>query len=352
MNAPRFRWLWKVAGGIAIVLLAISVLTWDSGADSTSTADDRYETTAASVATVDEIVTGSFRLEYPEADVETVVIRTSGVVTALELGEKDIPQPFDHVLDVDGKPVYALVGGTPFYREIRSNTSDGEDIRTLEDNLVAAGYDVGDVDGKADRDLADALREWQEDEDLRENGIFDPASFVWFPDGHAVDELLVDVGGVVSADLPFARLRTSGDLVAAARIEQEDVTAVRVSQNVEIDLDGLPDIDLTGTVHTIMDEPHLDTSDYIVEVVIDRLPDQVKQGMRGDIEILVARHRDVIVVPTGAVGGPSGASNVRVLVDGVAQVRAIGVGLVTPALTVVTSGVAAGDLIIINEREQ
>ncbi len=351
MKSPRSGRLWKIIGGVAAVALLLLFFTWEDGDQTTPSAEDRFETKVATVETVEEIVTGSFTIEDRSAEDATPVIHTSGVVTELMVEKDEAPEALEHLMDIDGRPVFAIVGGTPFYREITSRTSDGDDIRTLEDNLVAAGYEVGEVDGKADSDLRDAIKKWQKDEDRKQTGVFDPTSFIWLPSDFIVDEVLVDVGGVVSFETPVVHMRKKGDLVAVARIEQGAITDVRNGLDVSLRLDGLPDSDLSGTVTQIEDQPIDGTSNFLVEIRIGDLGEGVREGMRGDAEILVTRHRDVVVVPTGAVGGPVNAPSVRVLANGNVEIRTIKVGVVTPAETVIISGVAAGELVVVAEKE-
>lgn len=59
--------------------------------------------------------------------------RTIDVGDTIELG--------DAVAEVDGLPVIALYGTVPQFRELELNADDGADIRQLEENLVALGYD-------------------------------------------------------------------------------------------------------------------------------------------------------------------------------------------------------------------
>jgi peptidoglycan hydrolase-like protein with peptidoglycan-binding domain len=47
----------------------------------------------------------------------------------------------DVVAAIDGNPVVALYGSVPQFRELDINTDDGADVRQLEENLVALGYD-------------------------------------------------------------------------------------------------------------------------------------------------------------------------------------------------------------------
>lgn len=51
------------------------------------------------------------------------------------------------VLELAGRPVIALVGATPAYRDMRPGDV-GEDVRQLEDGLLALGFDPGAADGR------------------------------------------------------------------------------------------------------------------------------------------------------------------------------------------------------------
>ncbi len=351
MKSKWFGRVWKTLGAIALIAIVVWFVTWDEGAETTAADENRFETKPATVETLEELVSGSFTFEERDAKTAIAAVQVSGVVTDIAVEKGDKIEPLQHLMDVDGEPVYVVIGGVPVYREITSRTKDGDDIRTLEDNLVAAGYEVGEVDGKADRDLRDALKEWQEAEDLKETGVFNPLSFVWLPEGFVVENVLVEQGEVVSFQTPVIETTKTGNLMAVARIEQADITKIRQDLDVDLTLDGIPEIDLSGTVLKIEDEPFPGTSEFLVEIRVNDLPSQVRKGMKGEAEVLVSRQRDVLVVPTGAVGGPAGAPTVRVLVDGRVEVRTIKVGLVTPADTVVVSGVSAGELIIVAENE-
>lgn len=346
----RFTRVWQIAAAVAGIALIAWFFSQDSDAAGADPAD-AFDTEAAVVTTVDEMITGPFTMTDRSEERFTPVINTTGVVTAVHVDDDDRVEPLQHVMDVNGDPVFALVGDTPFYRPVTTRSDDGDDIRTIEDNLVDAGYDVGERDGSADRDLADALKQWQEDEDLRETGAFDPSLFIWFPAGHTIDDMFADIGDIVGVEQPIAEVVKAGSIVALARIEQNDVITLEPGLDVALDLDGIPEIDLTGSVAKIDDRPLPDTSDYPVEVRLDEIPSDLREGMEGEVEILIRRHRDVVVVPTGAVSGTAEAPTVRVLVNGRAEVRSIETGLVTPARTVVRSGVTAGDLIIVGERE-
>lgn len=65
---------------------------------------------------------------------------TRGTVTRnLDVGDRI--ELGDVIAEIDGNPVVALYGTVPQFRELAVNSDDGSDIRQLEENLVALGYD-------------------------------------------------------------------------------------------------------------------------------------------------------------------------------------------------------------------
>jgi HlyD family secretion protein len=145
------------------------------------------------------------------------------------------------------------------------------------------------------------------------------------------------------------RLLTAGTQARVARValDQADAARVSVGDPVSIDVDGL-DEPVTGDVTAASELPTQDGS-YEVTVDIDS-PEGAKAGMEGTASIVVDVRMDVVTVPTGVLAGTDGGTtSVDVLVDGAVESRPVLVGLITPTLAEVTSGVAAGDLVVLGE---
>ncbi|SDJ79043.1 peptidoglycan-binding protein [Streptomyces indicus] len=82
---------------------------------------------------------------------------------------------------VDGAPVTLMYGSTPAYRALKEGV-EGADVRQLEKNLDALGYEGFTVDEEYTAGTADAVRAWQEDRGLAETGEV-PLGQVVFADG-------------------------------------------------------------------------------------------------------------------------------------------------------------------------
>ncbi|GAB1821713.1 peptidoglycan-binding protein [Herbidospora sp. RD11066] len=94
---------------------------------------------------------------------------------------------------VSGKPVTLLYGTTPMYRELSTGTS-GRDVRQLERNLKALGYDPGTVDDDFTWSTREAVQDWQEDLNLDETGVVGPEEVVIASGAVRVAEVTTEAG--------------------------------------------------------------------------------------------------------------------------------------------------------------
>src|SRR4029079_12822249 len=85
--------------------------------------------------------------------------------------------------EVDGAPAaWLLYGSLPAWRDFAPGMTDGDDVRQLERNLRALGYDPGDVDRDWTWETTGAVEQFQRDRDLDDTGTLSRAAVV-FRDG-------------------------------------------------------------------------------------------------------------------------------------------------------------------------
>jgi peptidoglycan hydrolase-like protein with peptidoglycan-binding domain len=103
------------------------------------------------------------------------------------------------LLAVDNRPVQLFYGPKPAWRDLSTGVDDGPDIRQLERNLVALGYDPDHqmtVDNHFTAATAAAVKRWQKARGLDQTGRFTtgmPAVFLPWP--ARVQTLNATVGG-------------------------------------------------------------------------------------------------------------------------------------------------------------
>jgi peptidoglycan hydrolase-like protein with peptidoglycan-binding domain len=245
-------------------------------------------------------------------DETTVKARAGGTVTWLPGPGKVIGQGRP-VYRADGRPVVLLHGSAPLYRTLHSGLT-GADVALLERNLDALGYDGFTVDRDYTGATADAVRRWQDDLGLPENGRVEPERVVVMPGAVRVSARRLALGdpasGAVLTCTGTTRMITVHLDVARQHLVREGLPAT-----VE-----LPDgkqvrgkVDSVGTVATEGEEST--TVDVVVSVA-----DQKKLGTLDrapvDVKLRAEERPDVLTVPVAAlVALAEGGYGVRV-VDG------------------------------------
>lgn len=140
--SPPSRWpvaIFALLIGGAIGAAAFWFVSQDSE-DEVATEEAVVETTTVAAESRDLISFDEWAATLQSGTSADVSASTRGTVTRnSEVGDQIAFG--DVVAEIDGNPVVALYGSVPQFRELDVDADDGADIRQLEANLVALGYD-------------------------------------------------------------------------------------------------------------------------------------------------------------------------------------------------------------------
>lgn len=181
-----------LAGGAAV---AGALIATDN--DPVATADEAQDRSTAALERRDlvEYTDLDGTLGYPGT--EQLVATSDGTLTAVpDVGE--VLERGDTLYEVNETPIVLFYGDTPAWRELAAGIAPGADVRQLEENLVALGYDPDaaiTVDGVFDDATSDAIKRWEEDLGLEVNGIVELGSVVFLPGRLELAQQLVTRGG-------------------------------------------------------------------------------------------------------------------------------------------------------------
>jgi peptidoglycan hydrolase-like protein with peptidoglycan-binding domain len=110
------------------------------------------------------------------------------------------------LMAVDNQPVELFYGSLPLWRDLAVGVDDGPDVRQLERNLVALGYDPDraiTVDEHFSAATAAAVERWQEANGLDQTGRFTISMpVVFLPWAACVQTLNLNVGGRAAPGAP------------------------------------------------------------------------------------------------------------------------------------------------------
>lgn len=344
----RRRW---VVTGLLVLVVAAGASAWLVARGDDTSAAQPLATTRATQATLTQTVDASFALA--KDGTSTLATPAQGTVTSVSLTEGKAVKALTKLVGIDGKAIYGIPTGYPLYRNLAEG-DEGPDVTALQRALAAAGYDPGDADGEFGSETAEALADWQADQELDENGRLELATFVSYKPSAVVDEVDVAVGDKVQAGGKLATLAPTSSLVATAEVSQLDVAKLKLGQRVTLTFDALDGADASGTVDDIADAPESTEGSagtttvvqYPVTVRIAKLPTGARDGMTGQASVVTASRRNVVTVPSSAIGGSSANPTVQVVEDGAVVTRPVVVGLVTTQGSEILTGLQAGEQVV------
>ena len=125
---------------------------------------------------------------------ESFTPRMSGTVTRLA-EEGAVIEPGDVLMEINGEPVVVLYGELPAYRTL-VRTMEGNDVRQLQEALVALGYDPdGNMElGTFDWWTQEYVEDWQADVGAPDDGRVDLGEVVFVTQSFTIDEWTITVG--------------------------------------------------------------------------------------------------------------------------------------------------------------
>jgi hypothetical protein len=188
-----------VIAAISICVLAVLaiVISTTGGSGSSASTDSPSTSTATVVIKRQDLVeTDDEDGTLGYAGTRKVVNHLSGYVTWLPR-QGSVIRP-DHTLySVDGTPVILLNGKLPTYRTLSSSVS-GPDVRQLERNLRALGYDAGHditIDDTWTSATTVAVKRWQDAHGLSQTGSIELGRVVFQPGPRRMSSLNATLGG-------------------------------------------------------------------------------------------------------------------------------------------------------------
>jgi len=164
-----------------------------------------------------------------------------------------------------------------------------------------------------------------------------------------VTEIAIEEGEYVSSGQDAITVSVLEPLEVEIDVDETDIAPVQVGQEVNISLDALPDITLLGKVINIA--ATADTSSgvvlYPVTIQLTETPENlsVRPGMTVEVEIIVTRQEDALIVPLRAIQSEARKTYVdRIVGDDVERVE-VELGVMTSSEVEILSGIEEGDVV-------
>lgn len=337
-----------------IAAIAVGVLVAVSSSDDTPAAE-AVDTTGAErldtaiVARTDLVETTEVAGTLGFGPTEPLPNHAGGVVTAVPEAGSVIG--FGEVLyEVGGRPVILLEGDTPMYRTISSRSSDGEDVRLVEEYLASLGFlDEDLVDTDVTGSTTTAIRDWEESLGIEETGSIALGTFVVRPEPVRISSVDTRLGSQV----------TGGSVVSTSDTERLVSVALDTSltgllaEDQQVDVE-LPDgSTVTGTVTFVSSVAVSDgngpnaTSYLEVEIVLDGSGTEFDESPV-TVHVEEILEADAVVVPVASLLAlAEGGYAVETVVDGVPVLVGVELGTFHDNDVSIFGDVSPGDEVVV-----
>ncbi|MBS0660646.1 MAG: efflux RND transporter periplasmic adaptor subunit [Verrucomicrobia bacterium] len=171
-------------------------------------------------------------------------------------------------------------------------------------------------------------------------------------------ELRATMDGLLTAiapadgDLVFANnllfTLATKDTYVEGQVNEEDVGEIRDGMKADVRLYSFSQRQFTAKVSTVLPSSDVNSQRYTVVLYLENPPDNLRAGMTGEMNIIIARRENALTVPSRALV----ADQVQVVTDDVVVQRTVKVGYRGLDTAEILGGLAEGDLVVVQDQDQ
>jgi membrane fusion protein, multidrug efflux system len=281
-----------------------------------------------------------------------VVNRLNGTITG-ETTEGTTVKRGGGLYFVDGLPVLLFYGTVPAWRDIGPGVSDGVDVKQLEENLDALGFDPGIIDDHFTSSTQSAIENWQDSLGLAKDGVVRLGRIIFAPGALKVDQLSKTTGSPTH-DGDTIMTTLSDSRVVTVPVDSSAQVALQSGDNVSI---VRPDgSKVAGTVTAISasqasgDQGSGNNTTQDATVEPKRASDlaALRDGTSVDVELQDDARKGVLAVPvTALVARSTGGYAVEVVRGGATEFVTVTPGLYADDLVEISGNVREGDKVVV-----
>jgi peptidoglycan hydrolase-like protein with peptidoglycan-binding domain len=295
------RWI-GVLATVAVAGAATAWLVIGGGGDGDSGDGETSDRSTAAVERRDLVERETFDGSLGFADEQALASARAGTITWIA-DEGSMIRRGEPLYEVDERPASLMFGELPAYRTLSSGL-EGRDVRQLQRNLLALGFDDGgdlEVNGEFDADTAEAVRDWQEALGLDRTGVVELGDVVFAPGPRRMGEHALEVGSSAAGQVATV---TSLRRTVTIALDASDQDLVSTGDRVRVEMPGGERVDgRIGDVGKVAEsDPQDPEAEPTVEVTV-RLIGRVKTDLDQapvDVDVQTSRADGVLAVPVEA----------------------------------------------------
>jgi RND family efflux transporter MFP subunit len=159
---------------------------------------------------------------------------------------------------------------------------------------------------------------------------------------------LVEPDEVVMINEPLFRVGDTRKLILECPIDEADIAHVQLGADVAVSLYAFGDTIFAGTVFEILPDADRQKKSFLAKVRLTTPPEGLRSGMTAEVNIITARHPNVLLAPADAV---STDNEVWVVREARARKIRIDIGIRDLLLVEAQTGLHEGDAVIVSPTD-
>jgi membrane fusion protein (multidrug efflux system) len=301
----------------------------------------------------------------PALPVEVVVARTDTVVDAiLATGQIEAMQSVELRPDIEGRIAQILVRegatvarGAPLFKvddaELKAEVARAEADRDLARQSLARTRELlgQKASSQSELERAEATARSTEAQ-LALLQVRLDRTVVRAPFAGVAGERHVSLGDYVTTSTPLVTLQTVSPQRAAFQVPERYADQLEVGQQVTFRVAALTGREFTGRVDFVDPLVQLPGRTITVKAVVPNPRRELQAGMFIEVRLATAVRPEAVIIAEDAVLPIQGSSFVWVVQSGKATRRQVELGVRTPGLVEVRSGVESGDEVVVGGQER
>ncbi len=301
----------------------------------------------------------------PAMPVDVAVAKSDTVVDAISAtGQIESVQAIELRPDVEGRITAILIDegrlvgrGTPMFKiddaELRAQIARLQADRDLAGQALTRTKQLLEQNASTTSELERAeatARGSQAQLDLLNLRL--SRSTVRAPFSGVVGRRMVSLGDYVTNATRLATLQTFNPQRAVFQVPERYAERLALKQRVQFHVASLPGREFTGIVDFVDPVIQLPARTISVKAAVANPKRELQAGMFIEARLATAVRPDAVVIPEDAVLALQGSRVVWVVTDGKAVRREVVLGVRTPGFVEVTSGLTAGEQVVVGGAER
>ena len=301
----------------------------------------------------------------PAMPVEVAVAQEDTVIEEISAtGEIEAVQAIELRPEVEGRlvEIFAREGrevtrGTPLFKvddaELRAQVAQLEAERELARQALERTRRLMEENASSEADLETAqANERSKAAQLELQQVRLDRTVVRAPFTGVVGERLVSLGDYVNTSTRLVTLQTVDPQRAAFDVPERYAPQLRVGQEVSFEVAAVADREFFGVVDFVNPVVQQPARTIRVKAMVRNRDRSLKAGMFIEARLTTRVIPDAVVIPEDAILPLQGADFVWVIVDGAATRRQVELGVRTPGMVQIRSGVEAGEQVVVGGLER